>query len=153
MWSPTALHVLSLMVFWGQIQNYMMRQNLSILIVAMVKEGDDAKNETVAAESCVVPVESPDGQRDDKKTFDGDFEWDAMTRGLILSAFGYGYVTTQLIGGRMAEKYGVKAVYGRCLAVCGVLTLLSPPVAKWGGAWAFAALRILQARNISSLIR
>ena len=26
------------MVFWGQIQNYMMRINLSILIVAMVKE-------------------------------------------------------------------------------------------------------------------
>jgi hypothetical protein len=26
------------MVFWGQIQNYMMRVNLSILIVAMVKD-------------------------------------------------------------------------------------------------------------------
>jgi hypothetical protein len=36
----TAKHVLSLMVFWGQIQNYMMRINLSILIVAMTKEPD-----------------------------------------------------------------------------------------------------------------
>jgi hypothetical protein len=26
------------MVFWGQIQNYMMRANLSILIVAMVRD-------------------------------------------------------------------------------------------------------------------
>ena len=34
----SAIHVLTLMVFWGQIQNYMMRVNLSILIVAMIKQ-------------------------------------------------------------------------------------------------------------------
>ena len=33
----TATRVLSLMVFWGQIQNYMMRVSISILIVAMIK--------------------------------------------------------------------------------------------------------------------
>ena len=38
-WSPSARIILCLMVFWGQIQNYMMRVNLSILIVAMVKTG------------------------------------------------------------------------------------------------------------------
>ena len=38
-WSPSARIILCLMVFWGQIQNYMMRVNLSILIVAMVKSG------------------------------------------------------------------------------------------------------------------
>ena len=35
--SPSCITVLSLMVLWGQIQNYMMRSNLSIIIVAMVK--------------------------------------------------------------------------------------------------------------------
>jgi hypothetical protein len=35
---PSARQVLAMMVFWGQIQNYMMRVNLSILIVAMVKD-------------------------------------------------------------------------------------------------------------------
>ena len=33
----SATKVLSLMVFWGQIQNYMMRISISILIVAMIK--------------------------------------------------------------------------------------------------------------------
>ncbi len=53
-WSPSALHVLSAMVFWGQMQNYMMRQNLGILIVAMVKEGqgEEAGEEDAAEESC-----------------------------------------------------------------------------------------------------
>ena len=35
--SPSCITVLSFMVLWGQIQNYMMRSNLSIIIVAMVK--------------------------------------------------------------------------------------------------------------------
>jgi len=35
---PSARRVLAVMVFWGQIQNYMMRANLSILIVAMVRD-------------------------------------------------------------------------------------------------------------------
>ncbi len=48
----------------------------------------------------------------------------------MLSAFGYGYVTTQLLGGRAAERFGVRAVYGRCLAACGALTLLSPVAAR-----------------------
>jgi hypothetical protein len=36
--TPKAVTVLSIMVFWGQMQNYMMRLNLSILIVDMLKE-------------------------------------------------------------------------------------------------------------------
>jgi hypothetical protein len=39
---PSVRRILALMVFWGQIQNYMMRVNLSILIVAMVR--DSSKN-------------------------------------------------------------------------------------------------------------
>ena len=35
---PSATAVLTFMVFWGQIQNYMMRINLSLVIVAMVEE-------------------------------------------------------------------------------------------------------------------
>ena len=54
--NPSALTVLTAMLFWGQVQNYMMRINLSILIVAMVKpiEGG-AGVEQVAEESCVTP--------------------------------------------------------------------------------------------------
>ena len=37
-------------------------------------------------------------------------EWDAQFKGLVLSAFTYGYMSTQIIGGRLAEVYGVKKV-------------------------------------------
>ena len=47
-------HVLCAMVFWGQIQNYMLRVNLSILIVAMVKEPLENldQNEQMDQETC-----------------------------------------------------------------------------------------------------
>ena len=42
--TPSVRQILALMVFWGQIQNYMMRINLSILIVAMVRDPQPAGN-------------------------------------------------------------------------------------------------------------
>jgi len=80
----------------------------------------------------------------DKSANVGEFEWDQFTRGMVLSAFSYGYLTTQILGGRLTELYGIKKVYGLCLLVCGILTALSPPVAKLGGVYAFMALRALQ---------
>ena len=48
---PSALNTLCLVVFLGQIQNYMMRGNLSILIVAMTTKSDSGgTNETLAEE-------------------------------------------------------------------------------------------------------
>ena len=59
----------------------------------------------------------------------------------------YGYVTTQIIGGRMTELFGVKRVYGFCLLGTAFLTLLSPIAAKLHVA-AFIALRVLQGGKI-----
>ena len=35
-----------------------------------------------------------------------DFHWDSLFSGLVLSAFWTGYALTQIIGGRLADKYG-----------------------------------------------
>ena len=53
-WRPSCITVLAAMVFWGQIQNYMMRVNLSILIVAMVKANNNTASDAdvVANDTC-----------------------------------------------------------------------------------------------------
>ena len=66
-----------------------------------------------------------------------------MTRGHILGAFFYGYLTTQILGGHLTERFGMKAVYGASLGLTALATLLSPVVARWHYA-AFIALRIFQ---------
>jgi MFS family permease len=112
--APSAISVLCLMIFWGQIQNYMMRLNLSILIVAMVKPGNGSAVTDATNESCVSssgPSKAEVGL-DDFSDSSEQFEWDEFTRGIVLSAFSYGYVTTQIVGGRLAERYGIKRIYG-----------------------------------------
>lgn len=130
------------MVFWGQVQNYMMRVNVSLLIVAMVTS-DPPKNETF--------ITCPENRNwmnstqisESSDANEGKFDWDALTRGYVLAAFGIGYVTTQIIGGRMAEKYGFKKVYGFGLLLTACLTFLSPVVANLH-VWAFFVLRLFQ---------
>ena len=115
------------MAFWGQIQNYMMRGCLNILIVAMVKTNNTGTADIAKTEEGVG---------------DQGLDWDELDRGLILSAFGYGYITTQIIGGRLAEIYGFKCVYGLGIGLTGVLTLFAPFVAMYSY-WGFFALRVV----------
>ena len=61
----------------------------------------------------------------------------------ISGSFFFGYLSTQIIGGRLCEKYGVKKIYGFGIFFTGILTLLSPVVAKLN-VYAFMALRVLQ---------
>lgn len=58
------------------------------------------------------------------------FDWDKETQGLILGSFFLGYVLTQLPGGWLASKYGGKKLYGWCMFVCAMATLLTPLAAR-----------------------
>jgi len=62
----------------------------------------------------------------------GEFAWDEKTQGIILGAFFLGYVTTNVPGGRMAEKMGGKLIYGLGVFLTAVLTVISPFAAYWG---------------------
>ena len=41
------------MVFWGQIQNYMMRVNMSILVVAMAKNEPSGSKNSTDVQTCM----------------------------------------------------------------------------------------------------
>lgn len=51
-------------------------------------------------------------------------------QGYILGAFFYGYICTQIVGGRLAERFGGKWIYGLGVLVTTVFTLLTPWAAK-----------------------
>ena len=115
---PTATQLLTIMVFWGQIQNYMMRANVSILIVAMVKDRDTASSSnTTYSLTCMQnrnvnnitnantidtgghhPYDSTP-EKENGNIESVKFDWGPFKQGLVLAAFSYGYVTTQIIGG------------------------------------------------------
>ncbi len=60
---------------------------------------------------------------------DGHFPWDDRLQGIILGSFFYGYITTQLLGGRLAELFGGKILFGVGVLCTSVLTLVTPAAA------------------------
>jgi ACS family sodium-dependent inorganic phosphate cotransporter len=55
--------------------------------------------------------------------------WSLSTQGLVLSAFFYGYLATQVLGGWLADRYGGKLVLGVAVIWWSLFTLVTPPVA------------------------
>ena len=72
-----------------------------------------------------------------------EFDWSSTQKGLVLSSFFYGYITTQLIGGFLASKYGGNVIFGIGIGVTALLTLFTPLAAKWS-IYALVAVRIIE---------
>jgi MFS family permease len=64
-------------------------------------------------------------------------------QGLILGSFFYGYVLTQLPGGRLAELWGGKWLYGLGVLVTALFTLLTPWAAKTS-VYLLVAVRVME---------
>ena len=60
----------------------------------------------------------------------GEFEWSEDLQGYALSAYFYGYVATQLLGGRLSDVFGPKFVLGPGVFIAGLLTLFGPIAAR-----------------------
>ncbi|XP_076047077.1 putative inorganic phosphate cotransporter isoform X2 [Oratosquilla oratoria] len=134
-------HVLALLGFLGFFMVYAMRVNLSVAIVAMVKS--DRHRNTIrlpANDSCPAPVVE---KKSNAEELTGEFDWDERTQGIILGCFFYGYLLTNFIGGRMAEKFGGRLVFGLGVVLTSALTIVSP-LAAHVSTNSFILIRILE---------
>ncbi|CAG9786471.1 unnamed protein product [Diatraea saccharalis] len=64
------------------------------------------------------------------------FNWDKKTQSIILSSFFWGYLVMQIPAGILAKKFGGKPTILVALLANGVICLLVPMLAAWGG-WRF----------------
>ena len=118
-------HVFALLSFLGFANVYAMRVNLSVAIVAMVNNTAIASNRSADnGSSC------PSTSNITEVPTDGPFDWGEREQGWLLGAFFYGYVATQIPGGRMAEKYGGKRLYGVGVLITALFTLVTPLAAN-----------------------
>ncbi|XP_021941380.1 sialin isoform X1 [Zootermopsis nevadensis] len=134
-----ARYVMALMGFLGFANVYAMRVNLSVVIVAMVnntaipKANNSDSTDVCPTEFMNQTVVQPEGE----------FVWDESIQGIILGSFFYGYIVTQVPGGRFAELYGGKLVFGLGVLITGILTAISPLAAKLGTSF-FIVIRVLE---------
>lgn len=54
------------------------------------------------------------------------FKWNSVQQNLILGSFFWGYILTELPGGRLAELIGGHRVFGHSMLWASVITLFTP---------------------------
>jgi ACS family sodium-dependent inorganic phosphate cotransporter len=64
--------------------------------------------------------------------------WSLTTQGTVLSSFFVGYLLLQVVGGRLADRFGGKVVLGTGVLLWSLFTILTPP-----GAWVGLTLLLL----------
>ena len=69
------------------------------------------------------------------------FNWDEAQKQLILGSFFWGYVLTELPGGRLAELVGGHRVFGHSMFWASIITLATPITAHMG----YIAMVVLRA--------
>ncbi|KAL9965858.1 hypothetical protein ACROYT_G029712 [Oculina patagonica] len=104
-------YLVAMLSFLGFANIYAMRVNLSVAIAVMVA------NQTVIQDGN--EVQEP-----------AEFSWSTEIQGIALSAFYFGYVTTQLPSGVLARKFGGATLLGLSVGTSGALTLLTPFAAR-----------------------
>lgn len=112
------------LAFIGFIFNYMLRVNINVTIVAMVNFTafeNDEKNITV--DECKFDDDDELNPDETSKSDQGQFLWDSVVQSQIVGSFYYGYIITQLPGGRMSELFGSKRVLGVSMAGVAILRL------------------------------
>lgn len=72
------------------------------------------------------------------------FQWDAYKQGIVLASFFYGYTTTQIIGGTLAQRFGGKILLMGGIFWTALLTLLTPVLTIYGDYIAIVAVRVLE---------
>ncbi|XP_066974677.1 putative inorganic phosphate cotransporter [Macrobrachium rosenbergii] len=114
----------ALLGFFGITVGYLVRVGLSIAIVAMVGRNTTNFHSSANQTNDVCPVPSDKGDVPESEV--GDFNWDKNTQGMILASFFYGYLSTSLLGGRAAELYGGRIIFGLGIVLTSVLAIASP---------------------------
>uniref|UniRef100_F1KWA8 Transporter n=1 Tax=Ascaris suum TaxID=6253 RepID=F1KWA8_ASCSU len=131
----------SLTGFFGCALVYALRSNASFAIVCMVNGTaiellTETTNETKGTSCTILGTPS----NDTKDAIEGELMWSKQMQGSVLSAFFWGYLFTQVLGGYLSALVGGKIVIGTAVLASAVLTLMSP-VAATTHVYIFIAIR------------
>ena len=74
---------------------------------------------------------------------DDSFDWSKKDQGLLLSAYFYGYIFPNLLGGFLSERFGGRIVIFLAMFISGIVTGISPFTASDNFIYMFTARLVL----------
>jgi len=129
--------ILWYLVFYGFAVNYMIRLNVNIGIVSMVKSRPPILGNISHSSVCIQSQSSPTSDNSSTNmtlevhlSDESRFDWDEKQQGLILASFFWFFWVSQVPGGLLAQRYGTKLVYGLANGVPCLLSFFIPLCAR-----------------------
>ena len=86
-------------------------------------------------------------------TFQGEFDWDKSLQGVILSSYFIGYLSTQMLGGWLGGRFGVKHVAGTGLLLSVAFTVLLPAAARSSPYYVITLRVLLGAASVGEVLK
>ncbi|XP_066961035.1 sialin-like isoform X1 [Macrobrachium rosenbergii] len=123
-WTPRIRYVVTVLGMVGCSVDYLVRYGLSVAIVAMVNNNDNATMN--AEESCPVVIVQDQNNDTDTSTYEEHFNWSGYEQSVILGTFFWGYFMTKSSGGRISELFGAREVMAVSLFSSGILSMMCP---------------------------
>lgn len=115
---------------------YAVRVDISVAIVCMVRiKHHGVLNGSEENALCKLEEKSGSGR-------EPEFDWGDTLKANILGGFFYGYTASNIPGGFLADRYGGRKVFGACIILSSIVTILHPALSRVSGYLALA-LRIL----------
>jgi len=114
-------YILSVAGFFGIMNVYFCRINLSMAVVDML--GRKGHNSTTESEC---EGFGSHGGNNTEEEIKGEFDWDQAERGLVLGSYYYGYTAFQVPAAWLAAKFGFKRTFGYSMMIASILTCLFP---------------------------
>ncbi|XP_025084611.1 sialin-like isoform X1 [Pomacea canaliculata] len=148
---------LAVMCFFGLFFTYVVRMNLSVAIICMVRtpqvnvtsadQRNLGKHGLTSEVSTGLPNVTADTKTAEEYTTDendcsleimkpvsssnnGEFDWNKGTQSLLLAMYFYGYIFTQIPGGWLVGRYGGRRVWAVSQSICALSTLATPLAAR-----------------------
>ncbi|KAH8307432.1 hypothetical protein KR044_011982 [Drosophila immigrans] len=134
-------HVQCILCFFCLTLAYAWRVNLSVALVAMTEQPNNASNNHSDISNHSLSDSSEEQLDHDAFSY---YQFTEKEKSYMLSSFFWGYIVTQVPGGYIAQRYGAKMLLLSGLAACGILTLLTPLSVKLGGWQAMCVIRVLE---------
>ena len=133
-------------MFIGYAILYALRTNLSVAIVDMVTVLTPTNLNISSA--CLGPANHHNMSGGDSSQTGTRFNWTSSEQGYILGAWFYGFVTSQIAGGMLADRFSPSNLFATGVGLTTALSLLTPMSTKLTiGSFSFGglfALRFMQ---------
>ncbi|XP_060535495.1 sialin-like [Cylas formicarius] len=126
--------IIWVMLFTCTFVLYMLRTNLSIIILAMVEPSAGVSNRTSSVPECVAlqqrSVNSEVSHVHSTPHYGVRYDWDTKMQGMMLGAYFWGFVVNGIPAGPLSERFGPRKCVAVSFLVSTFLTLVSPLAAS-----------------------